>query len=113
MDDRTSLDAIALLLAAGVGSRTGRLLVDRFGSASGARAASRGELLDAGLKPDQVDALLDPSLGDRAWRQLETVRKLGGEVVPLGSPDYPATLAAIYDPPAVLFAKGAWREALL
>lgn len=112
MDERHIIDAVALLLAAGVGSRSGKLLVERFGSATGARSAPREELVDAGLTHDQVDALHDPPLGDRAVRELGAVRRLGGEAVPLGSPDYPALLAAIYDPPVVLFARGAWREAL-
>jgi DNA processing protein len=112
MEERHALDAVALLLAAGVGSRTGKLLVDRFGSATAARAASRDDLRDAGLTADQVDAIHDPALGDRAYRELEAVRAAGGEAVPLGSPDYPALLATVYDPPVVLFARGAWREAL-
>ena len=112
MDERQTIDAIALLLAAGVGSRTGKLLVERFGSATAALAASRDELADAGLSPDQIDALLDPPLRDRATREYERAVHLGGEAVPLGSPAYPPLLAAVYDPPVVLFAKGAWRAAL-
>jgi DNA processing protein len=112
MDERHLVDAVALLLAAGVGSRTGRLLVDRFGSATSARAASRADLVDAGLKPDQADALLDPALGDRAWRELEAARRCGAEVVPLGTAPYPVLLATIYDPPVVLFGRGRWREAI-
>ncbi len=112
MDERHLVDAVALLIAAGVGSRSGKLLVDRFGSATGALVASRAELVDAGLKPDQADAVLDPALRDRAWRELEAARRLGAEVVPLGSPAYPALLATVYDPPVVLFARGAWRDAI-
>lgn len=112
MEERHALDAVALLLAAGVGSRTGKLLVDRFGSATAARAASRDDLRDAGLTADQVESIHDPTLGDRAYRELVAVRAAGGEAVPLGSPDYPALLATVYDPPVVLFARGAWREAL-
>jgi DNA processing protein len=112
MDERLLLDAVALLLAAGVGSRTGKLLVERFGSATAAREAGRSDLAAAGLTSDQVDAIRAPSLGDRAWRELEALRRAGGEAVPLGSPDYPALLATVYDPPVVLFGRGAWREAL-
>src|SRR4051812_21073754 len=112
MDERHLVDAVALLLAAGVGSRSGKLLVDRFGSATSAFAASRAELGDAGLKPDQVDALFDSTLRDRAWRELEAAHRLGAEIVPLGSSAYPALLATVYDPPVVLFARGTWREAL-
>lgn len=32
--------------------------------------------------------------------------------MPLGSRDYPALLATVYDPPVALFGRGAWREAL-
>lgn len=70
------------------------------------------DLLDAGLKPDQVEILLDPTLSDRAWRELDAAKALGAEIVPLGSPRYPKLLSTIYDPPVVLFAKGSWYEAL-
>jgi DNA processing protein len=113
MDERHAIDAVALLLAAGVGSRSAKLLVERFGTATAAFAASRDELSDAGLARDQIDALLDPPLRDRAVRELEAARREGGEAVPLGSPGYPPALAETYDPPAVLFVRGAWREALL
>src|SRR5688572_4446697 len=108
MEERLTLDAVALLLAAGVGSRTGKLLVDRFGSATAARSASRDDLVDAGLTADQIAAIHDPTLGDRAYRELEATRASGGEAVPLGSAGYPALLATVYDPPVVLFARGAW-----
>lgn len=112
MNERESVAAVALLLASGVGSRSGKLLVDRFGTAASALAASRADILDAGLAPDQADAVLDPTLADRAVREVEAVQALGGDIVPLASPDYPPLLAQIYDPPAVLFGLGNLREAL-
>ncbi len=112
MNERHLVDAVALLLAAGVGSRSAKLLVDRFGSATAALTASRHEIVDAGLKLDQAEALLDPTLSDRAWREVEAARSCGAQIIPLGSPAYPALLTTIYDPPAVLFGRGEWRSAV-
>jgi len=112
MNERESIDAIALLLASGVGSRSGKLLIEQFKSATTTFAASRSDLLDAGLTRDQVEALRDPALPDRAWREFNAARTAGAEIVPLGSEAYPPMLAETYDPPVVLFGRGPWREAL-
>jgi DNA processing protein len=112
MEDKDMLAAIAISLAAGVGSRTGKLLVERFGSPSAALRASRSDLAGAGLSADQVDALRDPALPDRAVRELEANQRIGGDAAWLGSPAYPALLATTYDPPVVIYGSGAWREAL-
>jgi DNA processing protein len=112
MDDKNVLAAIAISLAAGVGSRSGKLLVDRFGSTAAALGAPRRELAAVGLTADQIDALRDPALPDRAVRHLEAIRRIGGEAVALGDPGYAELLAPTYDPPAVLYGKGAWRQAI-
>jgi DNA processing protein len=107
-----AIDAIALSLAAGVGSRSARVLVEQFGSVSAVFTASRFDLMHAGMSRDQADAVLDRALPGRALAQYEAVMACGGEVVALGTADYPAALAAIHDPPAVLYCKGAWRDCL-
>jgi DNA processing protein len=112
MEDRNLLAAVAISLAAGVGSRTGKLLVERFGTPAAALRTSRSDLAGAGLSSDQVDAIRDPALPDKAVRELDASRRAGGDAVWLGSPEYPAQLAATYDPPVVLYGAGAWREAL-
>lgn len=113
MDERESIDAIALLLASGVGSRSGKLLLEQFRTATGAFAASRDDLLHVGLTREQIESLRDPTLPDRAWRELCAARSAGAEIVPLGSDRYPPMLAETYDPPVVLFGRGPWREALV
>ena len=112
MNEFQIISAVAVNLAAGVGSRSGKLLVERFGSAESALASGRDALLDVGLKADQVQALLDPALPDLALRQVERVVSFGGSVVALGTESYPPLLAATYDPPAVLYTKGDWQSAL-
>lgn len=113
MNERELVDAIALLLASGVGSRTGKLLIEQFRTATAAFAASRDDLLHVGLTREQVESLRDPALPDRAWRELGAARAAGADVVPLGSDAYPPMLAETYDPPVVLFGRGHWRDALV
>lgn len=113
MDERGLIDAIALLLASGVGSRTGKVLIERYGAATAAFAAPRAELRDLGLTAEQVESLRDPTLADRSWRELAAARAAGAEVVALGSSAYPPLLAETWDPPVVLFARGSWRDALV
>jgi hypothetical protein len=67
MNERGLVDAIALLLASGVGSRTGKLLIEQFRTATAAFAASRDDLLHVGLTREQVESLRIRCCGP-AWR---------------------------------------------
>jgi DNA processing protein len=91
-------DREARILLACVGMHPGRLrsLGDRHGGASGVVAAIRRGFVD-GI---ESGSLLE------AERRLESVGATGARLVLLGDPDYPAVLAAIADPPDVLFVRG-------
>ncbi|MEX0607239.1 MAG: DNA-processing protein DprA, partial [Halofilum sp. (in: g-proteobacteria)] len=71
------------------------------------RTASRAELTAAGLKPETIEALSAdaPPAGverDREWAAAAADRHL----LTLADPRYPARLAAIADPPPVLYVQG-------
>ena len=96
---------LALALACQKKGDLYRQLCARFGSAKGAIAASQEELARiAGLL--QAAKIRDPDLLAQAAQESEAIEKLGAQVLPLGDASYPSPLAAILDPPPVLFARG-------
>lgn len=105
-------DWVALSFAAGVGSRTAAMLVDRFGSPAACLEASALALEAAGLRRESIESLRGGQLRSRAERELEALSKLGAKVLTMADPDYPALLRETYDPPIVLYCLGDLRRAL-
>ena len=95
---------LTLRLLPGLGSRSLLKLVRHFGSPEAVLSAKAAEICGvAGLRPHAVKALLDrqPSRDPAAeWQALENQ---GFDLVCLGDPEYPVNLAAIHDPPVVLY----------
>jgi DNA processing protein len=106
MGGENGAQALALRGLEGVGDRTFRLLVDRFGSAGRALAAARGDVTDLARDDGKLYEKLRTADLDAARAEAERVEKAGFWVLAYGDPDYPRQLAAIYDPPAVLFGAG-------
>jgi DNA processing protein len=102
-----SLESDALLTLAvtpGIGARTVARLLARFGTATAALAASEREWqAEAG-----VSAALRRTV--RTVRPIDQLReecaRQGIAIVALDCAEYPAALAAIFDPPPVLFVRG-------
>lgn len=105
-------DWIALSFVTGVGSRTAAMLIDRFGSAEACFRATVPELESAGLKRESIDSLIQSELFDRADRQLDELARIGGQVIVVTDPRYPALLRETYDPPVLLYALGDLDSAL-
>ena len=91
----------------GIGPRTANLLLDRFGSPANVFAASRELLRSEGLKPDTIDQLQHTEILDKAQAEIERLETLGAKVLTLDDDAYPPLLREIYDPPMVLYVKGA------
>lgn len=100
-------DLLALTLVEGVGPMRVRALLEHFGSASAARAASAEALAGAeGIGP-KLAFQLARGVSDRfIERELEIASAAGVRLVALGSPEYPALLAEIPDPPPLLYVRG-------
>jgi DNA processing protein len=64
------------------------------------------------LAPEAVDTIISRKLRFTAEAEIAAVRKLGGDVLLLDDGVYPSSLREIYDPPIVLYVKGAWSECL-
>src|SRR5712671_1422312 len=103
---------IALNMTPGVGPRAAAKLLERFGSAEAVYRATRAELEKVRLLPEAVDSIIARDQHDKAESEIETVRKLGGDILILDDGVYPPLLREIYDPPIALYVKGAWAECL-
>src|SRR5262245_1415386 len=105
-------DWIALNMTPGVGPRVTARLLEHFGSAEAIFDAPRRELALLRLAPETIDSLATRELSERAEAEIEKVGKLGGEILVLDDGVYPALLRETYDPPVVLYLKGAWSACL-
>src|SRR6266849_4378328 len=108
----TMKDWIALNMTPGVGSRVTARLLEHFGSAVAIFDAPRRELALLRLPLETVESLVSRELHERAETEIERVRKLGGDILVLDDGVYPTLLRETYDPPVVLYVKGAWSECL-
>ena len=105
-------DWIALNMTPGVGSRVTARLLEHFGSAEAIFDAPRRELALLRLPLETVESIVSRELHARAETEIESVRNLGGDILVLDDGVYPALLRETYDPPVVLYVKGAWAECL-
>lgn len=105
-------DWIALNMTPGVGPRVTARLLEHFGSAEAIFDAPRRELALARLAPETVESIVSREFHARAETEIERVRKAGGDILVLDDGVYPALLRETYDPPVVLYVKGAWAECL-
>lgn len=98
---------IALNMVPKIGPIRVRRLLNALGSPSAVLAATRDQLLGVqGIGPDAAESI-------RSWEshvdlagELHLVRDFGAKVLTLASPDYPALLREIHDPPTVLYMLG-------
>src|SRR5438132_9642735 len=105
-------DWIALNMTPGVGPRVTSRLLEHFGSAEAIFDAPRRELNLLRLPPETVDSIVSRELHPRAESEIEEVRKLGGDILVLDDGVYPTLLRETYDPPVVVYVKGAGAECL-
>lgn len=101
--------AVLLNLVRGIGPRLHRALLDRFGEASAALRASLADLQTVpgiGPKVSQAVFAARAALHEAAADEIRRCRAADVRLVLLGSPEYPANLARICDPPPVLYVRG-------
>jgi DNA processing protein len=95
----------------GIAAKRVRALLDRFGSLAAAWEAPARDLALAGLDRRAAAALEATRARLNPERELERVRHAGALVLTWRDAEYPARLAAIPDPPPVLYLKGALTPA--
>jgi len=102
---------VRLAMTRGIGARLYRKLVSRFGSAGAvARAGIRDLTAVDGVGEALAQAIAAGSDAEAA-EQVELADRIGAEIIPVDSPDYPENLRNIYDPPLVLYVWGDLRAA--
>ncbi len=101
---------LALKRVPGLGNVTARRLLETFREAGAIFASPRQELLKVkGVRPQVIDALLSFRDEGSIVREMEVVAKSAVSLVCWHHEDYPQLLKTIYDPPPVLYVKGALR----
>jgi len=105
-------DWVSLNMTPGIGPRAAAKLLERFGSAEAVYSATRAELEKLRLLPEAVESIIARDLFTRAEAEIESVRRLGGDLLILDDGVYPALLREIYDPPITIYVKGAWEACL-
>jgi DNA processing protein len=105
-------DWVELNMTPGIGPRAAAKLLECFGSAEAVYTATRAELERLRLVPEAVDTIIARPLQATAEAEIRAVKKLGGDILLLDDGVYPSALREIYDPPMVLYVKGAWSECL-
>lgn len=105
-------DWVELNMTPGIGPRAAAKILERFGSAESVYNATRTEFEQLRLAPEAIDSIISRVLRSTAEAEIAAVRKLGGDILLLDDGVYPSLLREIYDPPIVLYVKGAWAECL-
>jgi DNA processing protein len=103
---------LTMHLVPGLGPRLTAALLKRFGSAQRVLQAGPQELrqvphIGEKLAQDISQVLREADVA----AELELIARHQVHLLTLGSPEYPAALAQIYDPPHLLYAKGTLTEA--
>lgn len=90
----------------GLGVRGAHKLVEHFGSPAAAYHASLTELESCGLSPHVAQTIFGQAGLKEAEKEIEGAVKLGCELLTPTSPEYPALLKEIPDPPLALYVRG-------
>jgi len=102
-----ALSWLALSLTPGLGPTRVRRLVEYFGGAVAVLRASLTELESTGILASSAQSLGTGKSAELAQEELAQAAGMGVKVVTLDDSEYPLELKQIYDPPPVLYVRGA------
>ena len=105
--DEEQLHWLALRLLPGLGNRLAMRLVNTIGSATGVFRASPTELESLRVPSEVVRNLAAGTVFEEATREAEQARQLGASFLTFRDAAYPPLLKEIFDPPLLLYARGA------
>ena len=97
---------LALRRVPGVGPRTARLLLEKFGTPEKIFALRAGEISAAGVQTKVARAVAEFRDFEALERELCELPRIGARLVRWTDADYPARLRQIPDPPPYLFVRG-------
>ena len=98
---------LALALTPSLGPSRCRRLVEHFGSANAVFRASLTELEAAGLQAIAAQSIALGKSAELAQEEMVRAASVGAQILTLDGPAYPPLLKQIYDPPVVLYVRGA------
>ena len=98
---------LALALTEGLGPTRARKLIEHFGTIEGVFRASLTELEATGIQAVSAQSLGTGKSLELAQEEISKTRTASAEVVTIDDPNYPARLREIYDPPLLLYVRGA------
>ncbi|MBI3802362.1 MAG: DNA-protecting protein DprA [Nitrospirae bacterium] len=103
---------LALKRVTGIGNVVYRRLLDRFKTPEGVLGASAESLLTVhGVSEEVAREICTFNAFDQVDLELEKISAEGISLLSIQDPDYPPLLAAIHDPPPLLYIKGQLGEA--
>ncbi|MDE3057664.1 MAG: DNA-processing protein DprA [Bacteroidota bacterium] len=102
-------DLLRLAMIPGIGANRLRALVSHFGSPTEVLRSSPRELVHVeGIEKKLASTIAHhPNDGEAADDQLSLLNKVNGHILTVWDDEYPDYLRRIYDPPPVLFVRGA------
>jgi len=99
---------VALNMVEHIGPVRVRQLIEHFGDAPTVLRASKPQLLQVrGIGEEAADAIAGWEKSVDLSSELRRIKEFGCHVLTQGDEDYPELLRQIYDPPIVLYVKGA------
>jgi DNA processing protein len=97
---------LGLTRVEGLGVRGAHKLIEHFGSPQAIYHASLTELEACGLPAHVAQAIFGQAGLKEAEKEIEAAGKLGCQLLPYASDEYPRLLKEIPDPPLVLYVRG-------
>jgi len=105
--DEQLIPALRLALVSGVGPRTRRALLEKFGSAEAVLEAAPSDLRSVqGVGPKLTERIVAARREVDAEAEIALCREHGVAILVDTDDRYPAVLGQIHDPPGVLFVRG-------
>ena len=99
---------IALSGVKGIGNITFKNLLLKFGDPETILNSPKSELSEVdGIRKDTVKDIVNKNFTADPTEELKKIESHGARVITFNDPEYPAPLKEIYDPPMLLYAKGA------
>ena len=101
------LEWVALSLTPGLGPTRSRKLVEHFGSAEAVFRASLTELEGTGMQAVAAQSIASGKSAELAREEIARAAAAGIAIVSMDDLCYPPRLKEIYDPPLILYVRGA------
>ena len=103
---------LALRTARGVGPRTCKLLIEKFGAPEKIFELHADEIAAAGVPRNTARSIAEFRDFEPLEKELCELPNIGARLVKWTDPDYPPNLRQIADPPPFLFVRGRARSAI-